>query len=87
VIAADVHPSPDPLPQGAVFQKCDVRVWSDITDLFAMAIDKFGRVDIVCANAGISDRDDLAADDLVEPRWDTVDINLKGVLSSSVSRR
>jgi len=82
VIAADVSPGRDPLPNGVVYQACNVCIWSDVTGLFSTALEKFGRVDIVCANAGINDREDLAADNLIEPRWDVVDINLRGVLST-----
>lgn len=43
-----------------------MRVWSDVTGLFSMALEKFAKVDIVCANAGIADREDLAANNLSE---------------------
>ncbi|KAF2183902.1 NAD(P)-binding protein, partial [Zopfia rhizophila CBS 207.26] len=82
VISADVGPSRDPLPEGAVFQKCDVRVWQEVVDLFNKAFEQFNRVDIVCANAGITGKEDLMGDNLNEPRWDVIDINLKGVMST-----
>jgi len=80
VVSADVNESPDPLPDSAVFVKCDVRSWSSVLDLFAVAKQMFGRVDIVCANAGIGDKENTVADNLEEPNWDVVDVNLKGVL-------
>jgi len=42
-----------------------------------------GHVDIVCANAGINDREDVLRDDLEEPKWDVLEVNLKGVLKSN----
>jgi len=42
-----------------------------------------GHIDIVCANAGINDREDILRDDLEEPKWDVTEVNLKGVLKST----
>jgi 3-oxoacyl-[acyl-carrier protein] reductase len=70
------------LPSGAIFQKCDVRSWKEIKTLFEKARDAFGSVDIVCANAGINDKENLLKDDDEEPSWDVLDVNLKGVMMS-----
>jgi NAD(P)-dependent dehydrogenase (short-subunit alcohol dehydrogenase family) len=82
-VVADVNPSQS-LPEGATFQKCNVKVWSEIVNLFRETRKLHGSVDIVCANAGIADREDLLEDDEEEPVWDVLDVNLKGVMMSIV---
>ncbi|UCD65007.1 MAG: 3-oxoacyl-[acyl-carrier-protein] reductase [Candidatus Zixiibacteriota bacterium] len=62
---------------GAVGIKADVTSHDDIENLFEKAREKFGRVDIVVNNAGIT-RDTLMVR-MDEKDWDMVlDINLKG---------
>jgi NAD(P)-dependent dehydrogenase (short-subunit alcohol dehydrogenase family) len=82
-VAADVNPS-QALPEGATFQKCNVKVWSEIVNLFRETRKLHGSVDIVCANAGIADKEDLLEDDEEEPAWDVLDVNLKGVMMSII---
>lgn len=64
---------------GAEHLTVDVRRRADVADLVALARKRFGRLDVLVANAGvmpISPLDDLRVDD-----WDAmVDVNLKGVL-------
>src|SRR5258708_2185465 len=62
----------------AVPVQADVACFEDVRELFQRAIDEFGRVDIVVANAGIWTGD--AIDELSESKWrETIDVNLKGV--------
>lgn len=57
--------------------------------LFKLAKEKFGRIDYVFANAGISPRanylqlETLEDGDLKEPNYDLVDIMLKGVMNTA----
>jgi 3-oxoacyl-[acyl-carrier protein] reductase len=58
--------------------QADVSRFTDVRALFDRALDEFGRVDIVVANAGIWTGD--AVDELCESKWQqTIDVNLKGV--------
>jgi len=81
-------PSPDDLEQTAEAVRAvggtvrtaivDVRDGAGMRDAVAEAVDAFGRLDIVCANAGISTPSPTLTMD--EQVWqDTIDINLTGV--------
>jgi NAD(P)-dependent dehydrogenase (short-subunit alcohol dehydrogenase family) len=63
----------------AVFARCDVTSSDDITGAVAACVERFGRVDICVANAGIAP----AVHDLVDERWSdyarVVDVNQHGV--------
>jgi NAD(P)-dependent dehydrogenase (short-subunit alcohol dehydrogenase family) len=85
VVSADIQPSVDPLPKGAVFQKCNVKNWDDIKQVFETARKEFGSVDIVCANAGNNDKENLLKNDDTEPNWEILDVNLKGAMMSEIS--
>jgi NAD(P)-dependent dehydrogenase (short-subunit alcohol dehydrogenase family) len=37
----------------AIFQKTDVTSWEDLEDMFQVTLKEFGRIDILCAGAGI----------------------------------
>ena len=39
-----------------------------------------GKIDIVCPNAGVNDRSNLLRDDLEEPDFIVMEVNLKGVM-------
>lgn len=75
-------------PQSSLlFEKCDVSSWQDQATIFKKLFGRFGRIDIVMANAGISERgrSDMAILDEEEPsqpRLGTVNVNLVGVLNS-----
>ncbi|KAJ6134078.1 NAD(P)-binding protein [Penicillium sp. IBT 18751x] len=74
------------LSPNAHFVKCDASSYSDQLALFKSAHDKFGRVDIVIANAGISitkDVFDPAEDITQEPSMKEIDINTKGAIFSA----
>jgi len=63
----------------AAYRVTDVTRREDLADLVGLACDRFGRLDVICNNAGIgpiSRFDALRVDD-----WDAmIDVNLKGVL-------
>jgi NAD(P)-dependent dehydrogenase (short-subunit alcohol dehydrogenase family) len=82
VVSADIQPSSDPLPKGAIFQQCNVKNWEDIKWVFEEARKQFGSVDIVCANAGNNDKENLLKNDDKEPNWEILDVNLKGAMMS-----
>ncbi len=87
VVIADLQEPLEKIP-GSVFAPCNVTVWADVVAAFDVAIRSFGIVDIVVANAGIGEREDIFVDEydnegqLKEPLYSVVDINLKGVLNS-----
>lgn len=63
----------------AITTRCDVAVKGDIDALIAASVDRFGRIDIAVANAGVAERDTDCLT-MTEEQWDrTIDINLKGV--------
>ncbi|KAJ9502161.1 hypothetical protein H2202_002225 [Exophiala xenobiotica] len=71
------------------FQRCDVTSWASLLELFETAIREFGRLDIVLANAGVAEVEDIFADtideatgNLKEPKYIGLDINLKGVMAT-----
>jgi len=60
------------------FQKCDVRSSRDCKQAVAHSIATFGKVDILCNNAGVIVRKDVV--DLQEEEWDlALDVTLKGI--------
>jgi len=65
------------LPNGAIGVKADVTSADEVENLIKQAMERFGRVDVVVNNAGIT-RDTLLIR-MAEKDWDMVlDINLKG---------
>jgi NAD(P)-dependent dehydrogenase (short-subunit alcohol dehydrogenase family) len=60
------------------FQKCDVRSSRDCQQAVAAAIDAFGKIDILCNNAGVILRKDVT--NLTEDEWDlALDVTLKSI--------
>ena len=47
------HKGSSSAPARAIFQKTDVRQWSQLEQMFRVASEEFGRVDIVCPGAGV----------------------------------
>lgn len=61
--------------------RCDVVTRADVDALVAAAVEKFGRFDVMVANAGVGQSE--RALDTTEENWDrTMDINGKGVMFS-----
>ena len=62
----------------ARFEKCDVRSSRDCQQAVAAAIDAFGKIDILCNNAGVILRKDVT--NLTEDEWDlALDVTLKSI--------
>lgn len=86
VVVADLNPPTEHVPS-SIFAKCDVTSWPTILSTFDTAVKHFGRVDILIANAGIGESEDIFQDDydadgkLKEPKWLTLDIDIGGVLN------
>jgi NAD(P)-dependent dehydrogenase (short-subunit alcohol dehydrogenase family) len=101
VMLGDLHPPRhDPYQdkflsssQSLCYQECDITQWISLTALFDTALSKFGRIDIVCANAGVNDIGDPffstnlteTAGTLLEPNMKTLDINLKGTTNTIIA--
>jgi 3-oxoacyl-[acyl-carrier protein] reductase len=61
----------------AMGKRCDVSIASDVNNLVEEVLKKYGRIDVLINNAGISYVKKLI--DITEKEWDqTLDINLKG---------
>ena len=62
----------------ARFEKCDVRSSRDCKQAVAAAINAFGKIDILCNNAGVILRKDVT--NLTEDEWDlALDVTLKSI--------
>lgn len=62
----------------ARFEKCDVRASRDCKAAVANSIAAFGKIDILCNNAGVVVRKDIVQ--LQEEEWDlALDVTLKGI--------
>lgn len=75
----------------AEFYRVDVTEWRSLLSFFAQVKQKYQRVDLVFANAGVGEKNTVFTD-LVEPDGSlappdlrVVDINLKGVIYSMPS--
>ena len=67
------------------FEKCDVSSWENQKAAFGAIYEKFGRVDIVVANAGISEQGAtsitaLGRETLEEPSLRTLNVNFVGIV-------
>jgi len=61
-----------------IFLKCDVRSGSDCRNAVNHTIASFGKIDILCNNAGIAIRKDVV--ELPEEEWDrAIDVTLKSI--------
>lgn len=78
-------------PDRALFVPTDILNWADMQNLFKQAIARFGRVDVVVANAGIMETSPVlnmdavdAEGDLLESReaFKVLDVNIKGTLNT-----
>ena len=86
VVVADITDAPTPefaaklksMGAKVTFMKVDVTSRSEVADLVARVIDKFGRIDVLANNAGF--HRNLLLPDVTEADWNKVmDINTKGV--------
>ena len=83
IVVADLKPPNDAIPN-SVFSECDVTQWATILATFEVAVKAFGRIDILIANAGVSELVDMFQDEydtgglLKEPRYPALEINLRG---------
>jgi NAD(P)-dependent dehydrogenase (short-subunit alcohol dehydrogenase family) len=83
-------------PSRALYIPTDVTSWKDMQHLFRETKHKFGRVDVVVANAGLMESKgffDFSGEEdeqgeLNEPfeAWRVVDVNLKGGMNSKCPR-
>ncbi|KAH9904519.1 putative short chain dehydrogenase/reductase [Xylariomycetidae sp. FL2044] len=67
------------------FKKCDVSSWKDQAEVFKQVYQEAGRIDIVMANAGISEQGvsslmPVEEEEPSEPRLKVLDVNLNGVI-------
>lgn len=68
-----------------VWKRCDVSSWQDQADKFKQVYREFGRIDVVCANAGISEQgtgamSSIEDDEPQQPNLKIMDVNLTGVI-------
>lgn len=66
-----------------IFKLCDVSSWQNQAQNFKEVRNEFGRIDVVCANAGISGSNSMGSidkDEPVEPNLKILDVNLSGVV-------
>lgn len=70
------------LPGTVMAVRADVSRMADARKLIAAAIRRFGRLDILVANAGVWNADPLPMSEMNERQWDDmIDVNLKGAYS------
>ncbi len=67
------------LPDGSLAVQTDVSKVADVEALAAAALERFGRVDILCNNAGISTFNTIEHQTLEDWRW-VLDVDLWGVI-------
>jgi NAD(P)-dependent dehydrogenase (short-subunit alcohol dehydrogenase family) len=68
----------------AIFVKANVADEDEVRHMVSMAVDSFGRVDVLYNNAGIMPSDDGSVTDLAETTWDRIlDVNLKSAFLCS----
>lgn len=66
-----------------LYRRCNVSSWRDQADGFRAVHDSFGRIDVVCANAGIGGGAmavDEGEQEPSEPDLKNLDVNLNGVV-------
>ncbi|GAB4336687.1 MAG: SDR family NAD(P)-dependent oxidoreductase [Dehalococcoidia bacterium] len=66
----------------AIFKHCDTRLTEDLAVSFAAALEHWQRLDIVCNNAGISERGDLFSDEGIDFR-NIIEINVNAVIDGT----
>lgn len=84
IVVADLNPAPEGILPAAdlLSVRLDVTDRADVQAAAAAAVERFGSIDIVCANAGIGGGG-AAVDDPSRERWDRVmAVNLDGVVNT-----
>tara|TARA_R110002060_G_scaffold36324_7_gene47303 strand:- start:277 stop:702 length:426 start_codon:yes stop_codon:yes gene_type:complete len=87
VIISDLN-APPATPHNSLFIHTDVTSWSSQVKLFQQTIERFGKIDVVCANAGISEGENAFEDRTddagvpIEPKWSTIHVNLIGTMAT-----
>lgn len=82
-VAAKVVKACSHAPGAVVAVQSDVAKMSSARKLIGEAIRRFGRLDILVANAGVWNPDPAAIEEMSESQWDKmVAVNLKGVYSA-----
>lgn len=80
-------------PQRAIFVPGDIVDWAQLTSCFKAAVERFGSIDVVVANAGIMESSPVLDMNCVDENGDLresteanriIDVNLKGTLNSMV---
>lgn len=69
----------DSAPDGAYMAKCDVRDYGQVEELVCGTVDRFGRLDILVANAGVGSYHSFLETPLEDVN-EMVDTNLKGTI-------
>ncbi|KZT39259.1 NAD(P)-binding protein [Sistotremastrum suecicum HHB10207 ss-3] len=92
VVIADLCPPlPSNLPNSPLwsFTKTDVASWNELSQLFRTTYEQHNRIDILVANAGVGEVEDLFLDEfdestgeLQEPKHTVLSVNLLGVINS-----
>lgn len=84
VLILDLNPPDEGLPERTEYRHCNVAHWTEQRAGFA----HFSRVDVVVANAGVSQEGDYLADtldadgELQEPGYAVIDVNTRAVFNS-----
>ena len=79
----DLNPPVEETPAGIEFTACNVTLWSELCAIF----ERIGHIDMVFANAGVSEEVDYFEDkfdengQLQEPRYAVVEVNVRAVLN------
>ncbi|CAH0025084.1 unnamed protein product [Clonostachys rhizophaga] len=88
VVIADLQPPSRPL-EGSVYSYCDVTKWPTLLAAMQETVRLHGSLDVVVANAGIGEVEDVFFDavdeftgELQEPKLSVIDVNLKGVINT-----
>lgn len=88
VVIADIQPPATPV-GGAAYLFCDVTNWSTLLSAMRETVQVHGSLDVVVANAGIGEVEDVfhdevdeATGDLKQPNHSVIEVNLKGVMNT-----
>jgi NAD(P)-dependent dehydrogenase (short-subunit alcohol dehydrogenase family) len=80
VVIVDLHEPDRDLPPDVIFARVDVTDQQSVADGVALALDRFGSIDVVCANAGIGGGGAAVADPGLDGWQRVMAVNLDGVV-------